>query len=38
MLSLDTNVVIYLQKGVLLEPLPVSPYAMSVITEMELRS
>lgn len=35
---LDTNIVIYLQKGVLLEPLPVAQYAISVITEMELRS
>ena len=33
-----TNIVIYLQKGLLLEPLPVANYAISVITEMELRS
>ncbi len=38
MFLLDTNIVIYLQKGVLLEPLPVANYAISVITEMELRS
>lgn len=38
MFLLDTNIVIYLQKGVLLKPLPVANYAISVITEMELRS
>lgn len=38
MFLLDTNIVIYLQKGLLLEPLPVANYAISVITEMELRS
>ena len=35
---LDTNIVVYLQKGILLEALPVAQYAISVITEMELRS
>jgi predicted nucleic acid-binding protein len=38
MFLLDTNIVIFLQKGLLLEPLPVADYAISVITEMELRS
>ena len=38
MFLLDTNIVIYLQKGLLLEQLPVANYAISVITEMELRS
>lgn len=38
MFLLDTNIVIYLQKGLLLEPLPVANYSISVITEMELRS
>ncbi|MCX7097544.1 MAG: type II toxin-antitoxin system VapC family toxin [Methylococcales bacterium] len=35
---LDTNIVIYLQKGVLVEPLPIAEYGISIITEMELRS
>jgi len=35
---LDTNVVIYLHKGLLAENLPVGKYAISVITEMELLS
>ncbi len=35
---LDTNAVIYLQKGLLAQPLPVGRYAISVITEMELLS
>ncbi len=35
---LDTNVVIYLQKAVLVEQLPEANYAVSVITEMELLS
>ena len=35
---LDTNAVIYLQKGMLNEALPVDDYAISVITEMELLS
>ncbi|WP_133511178.1 type II toxin-antitoxin system VapC family toxin [Candidatus Thiosymbion oneisti] len=35
---LDTNAVIYLQKGLLLEDLPIGEYAISVITEMELLS
>lgn len=35
---LDTNIVIYLQKGLLAENLPAGDYAISVITEMELRS
>jgi predicted nucleic acid-binding protein len=35
---LDTNIVIYLQNGLLIEPLPVAEYAISVITEMELLS
>ncbi len=35
---LDTNAVIYLQQGRLLEPLPVGFYGISVITEMELLS
>jgi predicted nucleic acid-binding protein len=38
MMVLDTNVIIYLQKGLLLEPLPLANYAISVITEMELRA
>jgi len=38
MIILDTNVVIYLQKGVLVEQLPEANYAVSVITEMELLS
>ena len=35
---LDTNIVIYLQKGLLAEDLPKDDYAISIITEMELRS
>jgi len=35
---LDTNVVIYAQKGVLTEPLPVGQYFVSIITEIELLS
>jgi len=35
---LDTNIVIYLQKGALLESLPIGNYAISVITEIELLS
>ena len=35
---LDTNVVIYLQKGWLAEPLPPGEYLISVITEIELLS
>lgn len=35
---LDTNVVIYLHKGLLAENLPVGKYAISVIIEMELLS
>ena len=35
---LDTNAVIYLQKGMLAEPLPRGHYFISVITEMELLS
>ena len=35
---LDTNVVIYLQKGLLAAPLPPGRFALSVITEIELRS
>ncbi len=35
---LDTNAVIYLQKGSLAEPLPVGRYYLSVITEIELLS
>jgi predicted nucleic acid-binding protein len=38
MFLLDTNIVIYLQKGLLLESLPVANYAISVITELELCS
>jgi len=34
---LDTNIVIYLQKGVLQESLPIAHYAISIITEIELR-
>ncbi len=37
-LLLDTNAVIYLQKGLLADPLPQASYFVSVITEMELRS
>jgi len=33
---LDTNVVIYLQKGDLNESLPPAFYSISIITEMEL--
>lgn len=35
---LDTNIVIYLQKGVLQESLPIAHHAVSVITEIELRA
>jgi len=35
---LDTNAVIYLQQGVLADPLPVGRYFVSVITEIELLS
>jgi predicted nucleic acid-binding protein len=35
---LDTNVVIYAQKGVLAEPLPTGHYFVSIITEIELLS
>lgn len=35
---LDTNVVIYAQKGILAEPLPIGHYFVSVITEIELFS
>lgn len=35
---LDTNAVIYLQKGLLAEDLPIGEYFISVITEMELLS
>ena len=35
---LDTNAVIYLQKGWLAEPLPPGEYLISVITEIELLS
>ena len=35
---LDTNVVIYAQKGVLVEPLPLGRFFVSVITEIELLS
>ena len=35
---LDTNAVIYLQKGLIAEPFPVGIYFISVITEMELLS
>jgi predicted nucleic acid-binding protein len=34
----DTNVVIYLQKGLLARPLPRGEYFISVISELELRS
>ncbi len=34
---LDTNIVIYLQKGWLAEPLPEGYMAISIITEIELR-
>nr|VFK64934.1 MAG: hypothetical protein BECKUNK1418G_GA0071005_10544 [Candidatus Kentron sp. UNK]VFK71333.1 MAG: hypothetical protein BECKUNK1418H_GA0071006_10614 [Candidatus Kentron sp. UNK] len=34
----DTNVVIYLQKGLLADELPFGEYSISVITEMELLS
>jgi len=37
-LLLDTNAVIYLQKGLLADPLPQANCFVSVITEMELRS
>jgi predicted nucleic acid-binding protein len=35
---LDTNIVIYLQKGLLAHPLPPGRYGISIITEMELLS
>ncbi|MGZ8217089.1 type II toxin-antitoxin system VapC family toxin [Methylomagnum sp.] len=35
---LDTNAVIYLQKGLLAAPLPEGVYGISIITEIELRS
>ena len=35
---MDTNAVIYLQKGMLAKPLPRGYYFISVITEMELLS
>jgi len=35
---LDTNVVIYLQKGLLATNLPRGEYCISIITEMELLS
>ena len=35
---LDTNIVIYLQKGLLATELPADDYGISIITEMELRS
>ncbi|NJO18031.1 MAG: type II toxin-antitoxin system VapC family toxin [Thioploca sp.] len=35
---LDTNIIIYLQSGLLVDPLPKGYYAVSVITEMELLS
>jgi len=35
---LDTNAVIYLQKGLLQDPLPPGEYLISVITEIELLS
>jgi predicted nucleic acid-binding protein len=35
---LDTNIIIYLQSGLLAEPLPMGDYAVSIITEMELLS
>ena len=35
---LDTNVILYLLGGELLQPLPVGRYFASVITEMELLS
>ena len=35
---LDTNAVIYLQKGLLTENLPTGEYFISVISEMELLS
>ena len=35
---LDTNAVIYIQKGLLIEPLPRGHYFASIITEIELLS
>lgn len=35
---LDTNIVIYLQKGVLQKSLPIAHYGISIITEIELRA
>lgn len=34
----DTNIVIYLQKGMLARPLPRGEYLLSVTSELELRS
>jgi predicted nucleic acid-binding protein len=34
----DTNIVIYLQMGLLARPLPRGEYLLSVISELELRS
>ena len=34
----DTNIMIYLQKGLLARPLPRGEYLLSVISELELRS
>ena len=34
----DTNIIIYLQKGLLTRPLPRGEYLLSVISELELRS
>ncbi len=38
MIVLDTNIVIYLQKGKLAQPLPKAHYAVSFVTEIELFS
>ncbi len=35
---LDTNIVIYLEKGILAEPLPIGRYFISAISEIELLS
>lgn len=35
---LDTNAVIYIQKGLILDPLPLGHYFASIITEIELLS
>lgn len=37
-LQLDTNICIYLLKGILRDPLPEAEYCISVITRMELLS